>query len=44
MNPMSAAPGEHEDPPLSHDGLRPGARLGRYELLVPVATGGITRV
>jgi serine/threonine-protein kinase len=29
---------------LTHDALRPGARLGRYELLVPIATGGMARV
>jgi len=36
---MPAVPGL-----LSHDALRPGARLGRYELLVPIATGGMARV
>lgn len=36
---MPAVPGL-----LGHDALRPGARLGRYELLVPIATGGMARV
>src|SRR3989442_10793639 len=36
---MPAVPGL-----LNHDALRPGARLGRYELLVPMATGGMARV
>src|SRR5438309_11968622 len=29
---------------LSTSDLAPGARLGRYELLVPIATGGMARV
>jgi serine/threonine protein kinase len=30
--------------PSEHSALRPGSRLGRYELLVPVARGGMARV
>src|SRR5207344_481268 len=30
--------------PSDYGSLRPGARLGRYELLVPIARGGMARV
>jgi serine/threonine protein kinase len=35
---------EATDEPSDHGSLRPGTRLGRYELLVPIARGGMARV
>ncbi|GAC1542562.1 MAG: hypothetical protein NVS3B10_06950 [Polyangiales bacterium] len=32
------------DEPSDHGSLQPGTRLGRYELLVPIARGGMARV
>src|SRR5690348_10065963 len=32
------------DEPSDFGSLRPGTRLGRYELLVPIARGGMARV
>ncbi|MCW5836479.1 MAG: serine/threonine protein kinase, partial [Labilithrix sp.] len=36
--------GELANEPSDFGGLRPGTRLGRYELLVPIARGGMARV
>jgi len=36
--------GELIDEPSDFGALRPGTRLGRYELLVPIARGGMARV
>lgn len=35
---------ELTDEPSDYGALRPGTRLGRYELLVPIARGGMARV
>ena len=32
------------DEPSDYGALKPGTRLGRYELLVPIARGGMARV
>ena len=41
---LATEPARGESDSLTSDGLTRGTRLGRYELLVPVAVGGMARV
>src|SRR5580700_8966280 len=41
---LAIEPVRGEGDPLASEALARGARLGRYELLVPVAVGGMARV